>query len=153
MADARRTASAVLAAAALTTLLAGSGAACSRNASSAGARASGYVEAMEVRVAPEVGGRVLSVAVDEVDRVNAGAAILSIDTADTELAIRRVEAERSQAAAQLRLLQAGARPEEIRQAGAQAESARADIVAAEAELQAAAADVSRFEALFAKNAG
>jgi HlyD family secretion protein len=152
MADPRRTTMTTLIAAALTTLLAGGGAACSRKAAGAG-RASGYVEAMEVRVAPEVGGRVLSVAVDEGDRVSAGAAIVTIDTSDTELAIRRVEAERSQAAAQLRLLQAGARPEEIRQAGAQAESARAEIVGAEAELQAAAADVTRFEALFAKNAG
>ncbi len=35
--------------------------------------ASGYVEATEVRVAPEVGGRVLELLVDEGDRVAAGA--------------------------------------------------------------------------------
>jgi HlyD family secretion protein len=153
MAEARRREMAWLAAAALTAGLAGTAAACSRKAADAGLRASGYVEATEVRVAPEVGGRVLSLAVEEGDRVNAGAAIATLDTTDTELAIKRVEAERSQAVAQLRLLQAGARPEEIRQAGAQAESARADIAAAEAELQAASADLSRFEVLLAKNAG
>jgi HlyD family secretion protein len=50
-------------------------------------------------------------------------------------------------------LQAGARPEDIRQARAQAESAQADVQAAEAELQAAAADLQRFEALLKSNAG
>ena len=116
-------------------------------------RASGYVEATEVRVGPEAGGRVLSVAVDEGDRVAAGAPIAALDTTDTELAIRRVEAERSQAEAQLRLLRAGARPEDIRQAVAQAESGKADVTAAESELRAAVDDVARFEALLATNAG
>ena len=116
-------------------------------------RASGYVEATEVRVAPEVSGRLLTVAVDEGDRVVAGTVIATLDTTEAEIAIRRVEAERKQAAAQLRLLQAGARPEEIRQAGAQAESARADIAAVESELRAASEDVVRFEALLASNAG
>ena len=143
----------------LTTLLAAlgltviAGAACRRTAADGALRASGYVEATEVRVGPEVGGRVLSVAVEEGDRVSAGAAIATLDTTDTELAIRRVEAERSQADAQLRLLRAGARPEDIRQATAQAESARADVTAAESELRAAADDVARFEALLATNAG
>jgi HlyD family secretion protein len=141
---------AVVAALAVTAL---TGAACRRTAADGVLRASGYVEATEVRVAPEVGGRVLSIAVEEGDRVSAGAAIATLDTADGLLAIRRVEAERSQAAAQLRLLQAGARPEDIRQATAQAESARADVTAAESELRAATADAARFEALLASNAG
>ena len=141
---------ALLAALGLTVI---AGAACRRTAADGALRASGYVEATEVRVGPEVGGRVLSVAVEEGDRVSAGAAIATLDTTDTELAIRRVEAERSQADAQLRLLRAGARPEDIRQATAQAESARADVTAAESELRAAADDVARFEALLATNAG
>ena len=90
-------------------------------------RASGYVEATEVRVA--AGGRrpVLELPVDEGHRVAAGDLIARLDTTDTELALRRAEAERAQAVAQLRLLQAGARPEDIRQARAQAESAQADV--------------------------
>ena len=40
---------------------------------------------------------------------------------------RRAHAERDQAAAQLRLLEAGARPEDVRQARAQVESAQADL--------------------------
>src|SRR4030095_2703111 len=79
-------------------------------------RASGYIEATEVRLAPEVGGRVVELKVAEGDRVNVGDLIARLDTADTELSIRRAEAERDQAVAQLRLLQAGSRQEDIRQA-------------------------------------
>ena len=116
-------------------------------------RASGYVEATEVRVAPEVGGRVTELAVGEGDRVQVGAVIARLDTADTQLAIQRAKADREQAAAGLRLLQAGARPEEIRQAAAEVETAEADGNAAEAELQSATADLERFEALLKSNSG
>jgi len=116
-------------------------------------RASGYVEATDVRVAPEVGGRVIEVLVAEGDRVAAGAVIARLDTSAADLALRRAEAERDQATAQLRLLQAGSRPEDIRQARAQAESAQSDTQAADSELHAAAADLQRFEALLRSNAG
>ena len=97
-------------------------------------RASGYVEATEVRVSAEVGGRLLEVTADEGRRVAAGDVLARIDTADLEIARRRADADRDQAAAQLRLLQAGARAEDVRQARAQAQSARAELTAAEAEL-------------------
>jgi HlyD family secretion protein len=116
-------------------------------------RASGYVEATEVRVSPEVGGRVVELKVAEGDRVEVGGLIARLDTSDTELAIRRSEADRDQAVAQLRLLEAGARPEEIRQAQAQSDSAEAEVGAAAAELQSAEADLQRFDALLAANAG
>jgi HlyD family secretion protein len=116
-------------------------------------RASGYVEATEVRVAPEVGGRVLELPVSEGDRVAAGALIARLDTADAQLAIRRAEADRAQAVAQLQLLQAGARAEDVRQARAQADSAQAEVRAIESELQSASADLERFEALLRANAG
>jgi HlyD family secretion protein len=116
-------------------------------------RASGYIEATEVRVAPEVGGRIVELRVAEGDRVAVGAVIARLATSDTELALRRAEAERDQAIAQLRLLQAGARPEDIREARAKVESADADSRAAEAELASATADLQRFEALLTANAG
>jgi HlyD family secretion protein len=116
-------------------------------------RASGYVEATDVRVAAEVGGRVLDVKVAEGDPIAAGAVIATIDTSTIELAIQRARAEREAAAAQLALLRAGSRPEDIRQAAAQAQSAQADVKAAQAELDAAAADLERFEALLRANAG
>jgi HlyD family secretion protein len=128
-------------------------AACRGAADEGPLRASGYVEATEVRVAPEVGGRLLELPVEEGSRVAAGDLLARLDTADTDIALRRTDAERAQAVAQLRLLQAGARPEDVRQARAQAESALADVGAAESERQAAAADLARFEALLASNAG
>jgi HlyD family secretion protein len=117
------------------------------------ARASGYVEATEVRVAAEVGGRVLEMLADEGRRVAAGDVLARLDTADIDLARRRASAERDQAAAQLRLVRSGARGEEVRQASAQADSARADVTAMDAEVQAAREDLRRFDALLAANAG
>ncbi len=70
------------------------GVACHRGQAPEPPRAAGYVEATEVRVAPQVGGRVVQVAVAEGDRVEAGALIARLDTADAELARTRTEAER-----------------------------------------------------------
>jgi HlyD family secretion protein len=116
-------------------------------------RATGYVEATEIRVASEVGGRMLEMKAVEGARVNAGDVLARIDTADTDLALRRAQAERAQAEAQLALLQAGSRPEDVRQASSQMQSAQADVRGAEAELAAAAADLERFEGLLKANAG
>jgi HlyD family secretion protein len=124
-----------------------------RNGAQVPPRASGYVEATEVRVAPEVGGRVVELKVDEGDRLAAGDLIARLSTTDTELTIRRAEADRDQAVAQWRLLQAGSRIEDVRQAQAQVETAAADVRAAEAELSAANSDLQRFEALLQANAG
>jgi len=133
-------------------MLAGGSAAC-RNGENRPLRASGYVEATEVRVAAEVGGRLLAMTAEEGRRVATGDVLARLDTGDLEITLRRAEADRDQAAAQLRLVQAGARPEDIRQARAQSASANAETSAAEAELKAASEDLQRFEALLAANAG
>jgi len=130
-----------------------SAAACGGRGQENAGRASGYVEATDVRIAPQVGGRLIEVAVSEGDRVAAGALIARLDPTDTELALRRAEADRDQAAAALKLLEAGSRAEDIRQGHAQAESAQAEVAAAEAELQSANADLQRFDALLQSNAG
>ncbi len=126
---------------------------CHRTPATTANRASGYVEATEVRVAGEVGGRLIEVKVAEGDRVSAGDVIARIDTADTELALRRAGADRDQAQAQLALVRAGSRPEDIRQASAQGQSAQAEVKAAQAELAAASADLERFENLLRASAG
>lgn len=128
-------------------------AACNRGAPVQENRATGYIEATEVRVAGEVGGRLVEVKVAEGDRVAAGDIIARLDTSDTDLALRRAGADREQAQAQLALVRAGSRPEDIRQASAQAQSAQSDIKAAQAELDAAIADFERFENLLRANAG
>jgi HlyD family secretion protein len=137
----------------LATTLATLAAACAEEAPADRVRVSGQVEATEVHVAATVGGRILELRVDEGDRVAAGETLARLDTVDAELGLARARAERAQAEAQLRLLRAGARPEDIRQAEAQLEAAESELVAADAELEAAEADVERFEALLAANSG
>jgi len=116
-------------------------------------RATGYVEATEVRVASRVAGRVLDVQVTEGQRVESGAVVVVLSTAELDLAVDRVRAERAQADAQLRLLQRGARSEDIQQAEAQLAAAQSDTRAADAEQAAAAADEARFEQLLQRRAG
>jgi HlyD family secretion protein len=116
-------------------------------------RAAGHVEATEVRLAPDAGGRVLELPLDEGDRVEVGALVLRLDSRDGELALERARAERQAAEAQLALLEAGARPEDIRQAEAQAQTGRDEASAARAELAAAEQDLERFESLLRANAG
>ena len=137
----------------LTVLAAVLAAACASKPPSDRVRASGQVEATDVPVAVPVGGRVLQLSVREGDRVKAGDPIATLDTADAQLGLARARAERDQAAAQLRLLRAGSRAEDIRQAEAQVAAAQADAGATDAELASAQADVARFEALLASNSG
>jgi HlyD family secretion protein len=127
--------------------------ACQEQAPATGTRVSGQVDATEVQLAPEVGGRIVDMAIAEGDRVKKGQVVARLDTRDIDLALQRAGAERSQADAQLRLLQAGARPEDIRQADAQAAAAAADVQAAQADLAAAETDLQRFERLLQTNSG
>jgi HlyD family secretion protein len=116
-------------------------------------RVSGHVEATEVQVAAEVGGRLVDMRVAEGDRVAAGAVVAQLDTRDVELQVGRTHAERNVADAQLRLLLAGARPEDIRQAEAQVDAASAEVSGIQSELRAGEVDLERFEALLGANAG
>ena len=127
--------------------------ACRQPAPSNTIRVSGHVEATEVLVSAEVGGRLVDLRVAEGDAVAPGDVIALLDTRDIELQIGRANAERAAADAQLRLLQAGARPQDIRQAEAQVDAASADAAAAEVERRAAETDFERFEALLQANAG
>ena len=79
--------------------------------------------------------------------------IARLDTEDTMLQIARMRADRATAVAQLRLLEAGSRAEDIRQARAQVDAATADAAAIEAEIKAAQLDLDRFQALLDANAG
>jgi HlyD family secretion protein len=116
-------------------------------------RASGYVEATETRIASKLPGRVVQVMGVEGARLEAGQTVATLSTTDIDLALRQVRAERDQAEAQRRLLLAGARPEDVQQAEAQAAAAVSDRRAAEAELGAAKADEARFEQLVRNRAG
>jgi HlyD family secretion protein len=96
---------------------------------------------------------VATVAVTEGARIDAGAAVATVDTTDIDFAISRARADRAQAAAQVSLLVAGARKEDIEQAIAQANAAVAERKAADSEVTASRNDEARFEQLLANRAG
>ena len=127
--------------------------ACSEEAPSDRLRVSGHVAATETRLAPEAGGRVLTLTVKEGDSVQPGQTVMTLDTRDVQLSIDRAKAEQAAAEAQLRLVQAGARAEDIRQAQSQIETARAEVGAARTELDGAEQDLARFETLLQNNSG
>jgi HlyD family secretion protein len=116
-------------------------------------RVSGHVEATEVQVSAEVGGRVVEVHPVEGDRVARGDVVARLDARDIELQLTRARADRAGAEAQFRFLQSGARPQDIRHAQAQVAAATADVAALETEVKAAATDLARFESLLQANAG
>ena len=151
MTDTRTLPSAAWAAALAVAL--GASTACAPPADPNSLRVSGHVEATEVRLAPEMGGRVLTLDVKEGDRVEPGARILTIDATDLSLAIARARTEQAAAEAQLRLVRASARSEDVRQAEAQVSAAKADVDSARVELAAAAEDLQRFELLLSRKSG
>jgi multidrug resistance efflux pump len=89
--------------------------------------ASGFIEAEEVTIAAEVGGRIAGVLVAEGDMVEAGQVLIRLDDRIAQAQVAVAQAGVEVAQAQLARARAGARPEEIRRARAllaQAEAAR-----------------------------
>ena len=92
-----------------------------------GLMASGFIEAEEVTVAPELGGRVVELLVKEGDDVETGQVLTRLDGTLLEAQIEVAQAALDVAQAGLAQAQAGVRPEQIRQAEAalaQAEAGR-----------------------------
>jgi HlyD family secretion protein len=108
--------------------------------------ASGHVEATEVRLSSKVPGHVEAIPLEEGDKVAAGQEIAQIDTTDLRLALASATADRAQADAERRLLVAGSRAEDIAEAEAQVERARAALRGAQEELE-------RMEKLLASGSG
>jgi len=102
--------------------------------------ASGHIEATEVRLAAKVGGRLAELPFQEGAAVAAGAVVARFDTVDAGHELARARGELAAADARLRLLLAGSRSEDVRQA-------REELARAQAELDAAARDLERFEGL------
>jgi HlyD family secretion protein len=78
--------------------------------------ASGFIEADEVAIAPELGGRVLELLVEEGDDVEAGQVLARLDGTLLEAQIEAAQAGLDMAQAQLAQAQAGARPEQVQKA-------------------------------------
>src|SRR5690606_6797528 len=73
----------------------------------------GYVEGDYVLLAPIEVAQVESIAVRRGDRVEAGAPVVTLESADASIAVAQAEAALAQAQALLADLQVGRRPEEI----------------------------------------
>lgn len=109
-------------------------AACQGSNETGEARLTGFLTTATVDVAPESGGRLLSVTVAEGDAVTAGQILARLDDTLLELQIAQAEATVAEAEARLALLRAGARPEDREVAAAQVAYARTALDAAEAAL-------------------
>ncbi|MDD8025761.1 MAG: efflux RND transporter periplasmic adaptor subunit [Acidobacteriota bacterium] len=91
-------------------------AACARGPADATLRASGTIEARQVRISAKTAGDLLTIPVREGDRVKPGDRIAFIDHTVLDIQLRQAEAGISLAQAQLDLLRSGARAEDVRQA-------------------------------------
>jgi HlyD family secretion protein len=100
----------------------------------------GTVEAHEVPVAFQVGGRIAVLRVDEGDRVTAGDVMAELDPEDARLDAARTAAEAESAAQVLAAMVAGTRPQEVK-------VARATLARAEADLGLARTERDRVKAL------
>lgn len=90
----------------------------------AGVAASGFIEAEEFSIAPEVGARIAAVEVAEGDEVEAGQVLVRLDDRLAQAQAEVARAGWEVAQAELALIRSGARPEKIREA--QATLARAE---------------------------
>ena len=90
-----------------------------------GPDASGTVEVTEVRLAPEVAGRIVELPLTEGQVLKAGDLVARLDPAGFLLRRDEARASRALAQAQLDLLRAGSRAEDIRRAEAQVREAQA----------------------------
>jgi HlyD family secretion protein len=101
----------------------------------------GYVEGDFVEVAPEVGGRIVELAVRRGSAVEAGAVLFRLDDSEAKASVAQAEAELQRAKAQLANLRQGQRPPEIAVIDAQ-------IAEAQAALDNARRNFERQQALF-----
>jgi len=74
---------------------------------------SGVIEATQATIVAEVGGRVLEIAADEGDSVQAGQALVRLDDAALQVQVKQAQAAVSAAEANLAQVKSGARREEI----------------------------------------
>lgn len=104
-----------------------------------GLLASGFVEAQEVSVSTEMGGRIVALEAAEGDEVRGGQVLVRLDRALLESQIRSAEAELAMAEATLAQVRAGAHQETLDHARAQLHQAQVAEEAARATWEDAAA--------------
>ncbi len=114
----------------------------SSNAATPALTYSGTLEAEQIAIVPEIGGRVTDLRVKEGDTVNAGDILVQLDTALLDAQIQQGQAAVATSNANLAQLLAGARPEEI----AAAQGALAQAIAARDGAQKALDDAQAIRA-------
>ncbi len=116
---------------------------CSKKEPDGQIHSSGHIEATEVRLAAKAAGKLAELPFQEGDSVRSGDTVARIDTTDTAIDLQRAEAELAATDAQLRLMLAGARAEDI-------QNLEAQIGRTEADLANAERDKERLEGLAAR---
>ena len=109
--------------------------------------ASGFIQADEIMVSTEVGGRVQMIMADVGDRVSSGQIVARLDTTLIEAQIERVEAEQQVAEAMVAQVKAGASQEEIGTAEAAVAKAQEEVALAEVGVTLAQAGVTGAQAV------
>jgi len=97
--------------------------------------ASGHIEATQIRLAAKVGGRLLEAPLEEGHTVVAGDLVARFETIDAEHQLAQARATVEAADAQLRLLLAGSRAEDLRRTEEQMAQAQAELDAARRDLE------------------
>jgi len=100
------------------------------HAKSAPIELSGTVDAREVDVSFQVGGRIERLVTDEGRVVKAGEVLAELDPRDLELAVARAQAQAASAEKALAVLRAGSRIQDIRAGEAAVQQAQADVALA-----------------------
>ncbi len=132
---------------------------------------SGRIEVYQAHIGSKIGGRVWKVNFQESDEIPSGAIVVALDRTELEASRAQAEAAVQQASAQLDLLLAGAREEDLRRAEAvvaagraelqlrqrgfrteEIRSAEAELASAESQLELAEKDFARAKELFASEA-
>jgi len=87
--------------------------ACQSNSDASTLRFSGVIEGTQAAVVAEMGGRVIELAADEGDAVQAGQVLARLDDAALQVGVKQAQAAVRAAEANLAQVKAGARSEEI----------------------------------------
>jgi len=102
---------------------------------------SGTIECTQVDIAPQVAGKIVALTPQEGDRVRPGDLIARLDSADYELKRNEAKAAVAVASAQLELLLAGSREEDV-------ERAREQVMEAKALAESSSADLRRISSVY-----
>jgi multidrug resistance efflux pump len=99
---------------------------CSQDRENGPLTATGFIEGTQVRIAPEVGGRIAEIRVDEGEEVIAGQVLVRLDDALWQNRLKEAQAAVAAAEANLARVRAGARPAEVAAARAALQQAEAE---------------------------